>query len=216
MKLLTATSATQGNRASDFNWCAGGELVTTGVVICDRDASAGPDGGCGCGRSFGGMHSGKSGTTAMVRDVALGAEDLTFIVRSYREGGGWLALSSDPAALIAEEVAEIIASAAAHQVGAILETRMGEIGLREVRAERYDMCGLASYAYAHGTDPIDWAIDGIAKNNIDVYLTITAARQEDPATFPGYTLELSPAALARRIVGGLLDAGWTPPEVKPE
>ena len=45
---------------------------------------------------------------------------------------------------------------------------------------------------------------------------ITAARQEDPATFPGYTLELSPAALARRIVGGLLDAGWTPPEVKPE
>ena len=216
MKLLTATEITQGNRASDFNWCEEGELVTTGGVICDRDTLAGPDGGCGCGRSFGGMRSGKSGTTAMVRDIAIGPEDVAFIVRSYREDSGWLALTKDPDALIAEEVAEIITSAAAHPVGAILETRMGEIGLREVHAERYDMCGLASYAYAHGTDPIDWAIDSIAKNNIDVYLSIVAARQEDPATFPGYTLELSPAALARRIVGGLLDAGWTPPEVKPE
>ena len=161
------------------------------------------------------MRSGKSGTTAMVRDVAIGVEDLAFIVRSYREDGGWLALSSDPDALIAEEVAEIIASAAAHQVGAILETRTGEIGLREVRAEHHDMCGLANYAYAHGTDPIDWAVNSIAKNNIDVYLSIVAARQENPSSFPGYTLELSPAALARRIVGGMLDAGWTPPEVKP-
>jgi hypothetical protein len=213
MKLLTATEITQGKRASDFNWCEEGEPVTTGVLICDRDASAGPDGGCGCGRAFGGMRSGKSGTTAMVRDIAIGAEDLAFIVRSYREKNGWLALAEDPDAAIAEEVAEIIASAAAHPVGAVLETRMGEIGLREVHAERYDMCGLAKWAYAHGTDPIDWAIDSIAKNNIDVYLTITAARHEDPATFPGYTLELSPAALARRIVGDLLDAGWTPPEV---
>lgn len=51
MKIITATSQTQGQRASDFSFCIEGELVTYATVICDRDREEGPDGGCGCGRS---------------------------------------------------------------------------------------------------------------------------------------------------------------------
>ena len=69
MKLLTATNQTQGQRASDFTWCTEGELVTPVVLICGWDEREGPDGGCGCGRAFGGLHSQKSTTTAMVRDL---------------------------------------------------------------------------------------------------------------------------------------------------
>jgi hypothetical protein len=212
MKILTATTHTQGTRDSDFNWCEEGELVTTAKVICARDEREGPDGGCGCGRSFGGMRSGKAVTTAMVRDLALGPQDVAFIVRKYREEGGWADLASEDAdAIAAEEAAEIIASAADYPVGAVLEVRMGKIAVREVVAEKYETCDLAQWAYRHGTDPIDWAVESVVGNQISVYLTITAARAENPANFPGYVLELTQGALARRIVGGLLDAGWTPP-----
>jgi hypothetical protein len=223
MKILTATAHTQGKRDNDFNWCDEGEPVTTVKVVCDRDEQEGPDGGCGCGRSFGGMRSGKSVTTAMVRDVMIGPEDVAFIVRKYRADGGWTDLLGDPDeslpenpdGSIAEEAAEIIALAADYPVGAVLEIRMGEIGVREVIAEKYETCALAEWAYSHGTDPIDWAVNSVAGNQIKVYLAITEARAENPASFPGYTLEVSPEALARRIVGGLLDAGWIAPEARP-
>ena len=213
MKVFTATAHTQGNRDSDFNWCEEGEMVTTAKVICDRDEREGPDGGCGCGRSFGGMRSGKSVTTAMVRDLALGPQDVAFLVRKYREEGGWADLfGEDTDAIVAEKAAGIIGAAADYPVGAVLEIRMGEIAVREVVAEKYETCALAQWAYRHGTDPIDWATNSIVRNHISVYLTITAARAENPATFPGYVLELTPEALSRRIVGDLLDAGWMPPD----
>lgn len=132
MKLLTATNRTQGQRASDFTWCIEGELVTPAKVICARDLQDGPDGGCGCGRSFGGLFSGKSVTTAMVRDLDFTFEDLTLAVRSSREDGGWLALTEDPDGLVAEEVTELIESAEPYPVGAVLEIRMTEITVREV------------------------------------------------------------------------------------
>src|SRR5579862_8855950 len=53
MKILTATSRTQGQRNSDFNWCIEGELVHFGLV-CAADQDD-PDGGCGCGRAFAGL-----------------------------------------------------------------------------------------------------------------------------------------------------------------
>lgn len=76
-----------------------------------------------------------------------------------------------------------------------------------------DIDFLARFAYGLGQDPIDYAAVNVIEIHIDTYLSIVAARYEDPASFPGYTLELSRPALARRIVGDLLDAGWTPPEV---
>jgi hypothetical protein len=134
MKLLTATSRTQGQRASDFTWCIEGELVTTGKPICARGDREGPDGGCGCGRSFGGLHSGKSTTTAMIRDLPFTMEDLALAVRAFREDGGWFDLADDPDGWVAEEVAELIAAAEPYPVGAVLESRMGELAARDVCA----------------------------------------------------------------------------------
>jgi hypothetical protein len=134
MRLLTATSRTQGQRASDFNWCIEGELVTPSKLICARDEREGPDGGCGCGRSFGGLHSGKSVTTALVSDIdGFTREDLALAVRASREDGGWLALTDDPDGWVAEEVAEIMLAAELYPVGTVIEIRMAEITAREVR-----------------------------------------------------------------------------------
>lgn len=74
-----------------------------------------------------------------------------------------------------------------------------------------DIGFLARFAYEHGEDPIDYATQGVIQIHVESWLMICAARAESPASFPGYTLELSPAALSRRILGDLLDAGWTPP-----
>jgi hypothetical protein len=69
MKILTAIRATQGQRASDFNCCIEGEVVTFVGVLCDTDRREDPDGGCGCGRAFAGLNSHKGTTTAVVRDI---------------------------------------------------------------------------------------------------------------------------------------------------
>ena len=67
MRVLVATRATQGARSSDSDDCIDGELVWM-IDACPmswRD----PDGECGCGRSFSGMSSLGSTTTAMVREL---------------------------------------------------------------------------------------------------------------------------------------------------
>jgi hypothetical protein len=63
---------------------------------------------------------------------------------------------------------------------------------------------LAQFAYDTGTPPLDYAEVNVIRAHIDAHL--------DPDSFPG---EVNPAtaALSRRILGDLLDAGWTPPEV---
>ena len=63
---------------------------------------------------------------------------------------------------------------------------------------------LARFAYSTGQDPIDYATENVIRAHIDAHLT--------PDSFPG---DVDPAttALSRRILGDLMDAGWTPPEV---
>ncbi len=67
MKVLVATSQTQGDRDNDFCYCIEGELVWIGLV-CATDRQD-PDGGCGCGRSFAGMNSHQATTTVRVADI---------------------------------------------------------------------------------------------------------------------------------------------------
>jgi hypothetical protein len=78
-----------------------------------------------------------------------------------------------------------------------------------------DICFLARFAYDNGQDPIDYAAHSVIGSHISAHFTILAARMENPAAFPGYVLDLTTAALSRRILGDLMDAGWTPPEVTP-
>ena len=63
---------------------------------------------------------------------------------------------------------------------------------------------LARFAYSTGQDPIDYATENVIRSHIDAHLS--------PDSFPG-DVNPATAALSRRILGDLLDAGWTPPEV---
>ena len=91
MKLLTATTETQGQRASDFAWCVPGEIVSPVRLVCDRDREEGPDGGCGCGRSFTGLSSSRGTTTAIVTDIdGYTFDDLVAALRSRADNASEL------------------------------------------------------------------------------------------------------------------------------
>ena len=124
VKVLTATTQTQGDRASDFSWCTDGEVVALSVT-CSTDRQQGPDGGCGCGRSFTGLSSHRGTTTAMVRDIEdYTADDLATAYHGYREAAGWAA---DGAAMLTEltELADYFPD------GTVLERRGDEVRARK-------------------------------------------------------------------------------------
>jgi hypothetical protein len=75
-----------------------------------------------------------------------------------------------------------------------------------------DISALARLSYDMGVDPIDYAERQI-RIHIEVHQTVVASRAVAPETFPGFSPDLSLDALARRILGNLLDAGWKAPEV---
>jgi hypothetical protein len=66
-----------------------------------------------------------------------------------------------------------------------------------------DIGFLAQFAYDTGMNPIDYATVNVIRAHIDAHL--------DPAHFPGEENPVT-AALSRRILGDLLDAGWAPPD----
>jgi hypothetical protein len=88
MKVLVATSLTQGDRPGDFHWGVDGELVWISFV-CDTDLND-PDGGCGCGRAFAGMSSHRAMTTAqVVDDPIMTRPEFTIALRSSLQEQGW-------------------------------------------------------------------------------------------------------------------------------
>jgi hypothetical protein len=133
LKVLAATSRTQGRRASDFSYCIPGELVVP-ADVCKKDRKAGPDGPCGCGRAWIGLSSRLATTTAKVKVIprfSLG--DLRLAVEASLEHSGMLALEDHPehaAAILAKRVADL---AAAFPKGTVLENRMGKIAARKKR-----------------------------------------------------------------------------------
>jgi hypothetical protein len=76
-----------------------------------------------------------------------------------------------------------------------------------------DIAFLARFAYGNGVDPVDYATVNVIEGHLNVYLAVLAARVMNPASFPVYDAGLSTAVLSRRILGDLMDAGWTPPAV---
>ena len=67
-----------------------------------------------------------------------------------------------------------------------------------------DIDFLASFAYSTGQDPIDYATENVIRGHIEAHFY--------PDTFPG-DVNPATAALSRQILGDLMGAGWTPPEV---
>ena len=68
MRMLVATALTQGARAGDYHWCVEGEPVWV-QEPCAADRRD-PDGPCGCGRGFAGLHSHRATTTVRVIENA--------------------------------------------------------------------------------------------------------------------------------------------------
>lgn len=69
---------------------------------------------------------------------------------------------------------------------------------------------LAREMYAAGENPMFYAEIAVTKC-IEVHQAVTFHRAVDPGAFPGYPPALGNEALASRVVGLLLDLGWTDP-----
>ncbi|TAK32284.1 MAG: hypothetical protein EPO40_02875 [Myxococcaceae bacterium] len=72
---------------------------------------------------------------------------------------------------------------------------------------------LAASAHASGKDPIDWAVL-IVGNLLTARATCTGRAERGLPPLPCWP-DTSDAAVARKVVGFLLDAGWTPPSTEP-
>lgn len=130
MRLLTATARGQGGRDNDFNWCIEGELVMLPQVVCHADEND-PDGGCGCGRGFGGLASHRATTTALIRELAgVSRADYVAAIRSSLEDQGW---GGDGADAIASDMLGV---AAALPLDVVIERRLDLIQVRRLPATR--------------------------------------------------------------------------------
>ena len=68
----------------------------------------------------------------------------------------------------------------------------------------------ARAAYAEGADPIEWAVF-LAQAAMEAASLVAEVRETRPDGLPWYGAIPTDESVARRIVGALLDAGWTPP-----
>ncbi len=127
MKVLVATRATQGARARDFTDCINGELVW--VIDPCPTSLRNPNGRCCCGRSFTGMSSDGSTTTAVVREIAdFSRADYESALSACFDAKGWCPCCSSRT--VAEYVDDLIAIAAPWPVGAVIGRRLDEFSLR--------------------------------------------------------------------------------------
>ena len=123
MKLLTATSSTQGYRDNDFDFCVEGELVHI-ASPCAGDHRD-PDGACGCGRAFTGLNSHAATTTVMIRDLpGFTPADYVEALRSSLNQQG-----RDSSHVI-HEAAALYTLARQWPAGTVLERRLDQIAAR--------------------------------------------------------------------------------------
>src|SRR5690349_10280626 len=84
MKIIVATSETQGQRPGDFNFVPDGEIVTVSDCDCLHP-------GCDCARSMVGINSGKGTTTMKVVESDITLEEYRRLIgeanQSYAEFG---------------------------------------------------------------------------------------------------------------------------------
>ncbi len=130
MKVLIATTRTQGARPADYAWALDGELVYPPAVDCGA-----PD--CGCGRSFVGMASACSTTTAMVvdrPDIDEADLSIALVDALHRQGwldDGWTAANETIVDTIWDRM---IAAAERFEEGTVLERRGDALVERSVDA----------------------------------------------------------------------------------
>lgn len=126
MKFLVATNRTQGVLDGDYAYCVPGELLWI-TMVCDRDLRD-PDGGCGCGRGFGGLTSHRATTTAEVVDLDMTEADLRMAVTTSLSDQGWLPaeLAREHQDIVDEAVGLVRALAEPLPEGTIVRRRIDE------------------------------------------------------------------------------------------
>lgn len=127
MKILTATTLTQGDTASDFDWCHDGEIVIVPVFVCDTDRLY-PERGCGCGRSWTGVLSRRGTTTALVGESDLSVAVYTALVGDYLRGAWSTMLDDDDATELANRT---LAIAERFEDGAVVQIRLDDVTERK-------------------------------------------------------------------------------------
>jgi hypothetical protein len=103
IKVLVATTETQGDHPGDFCFVPDGELVARYGMVCDDER---PDGsGCGCGRSFSGFDTHRATTSAMVVEKDMTREEWRAALHRTLTDSGWIAyLPADEAAEVIDEI----------------------------------------------------------------------------------------------------------------
>lgn len=128
MKVLVATSRTQGQRDDDYHWALDGELVRLPGLVC-----ADPD--CGCARALAGFGSSKATTTAEVVDrPELDDETYAGMLYSALLREGWLRNMPDDAEYARDWALEHLSLAARFPTGAVVELRDGHLRQRRSTA----------------------------------------------------------------------------------
>jgi hypothetical protein len=132
MKVLTATSETQGLRDNDFCWTVEGELVLFPPIECGHGSI---DDHCGCRRAMAGLSSHLSTTTIKVVDrkeidpdtyftlISDGLADLGYVTKELRE---------DPEVIewLHDTSAELMCIAHAFPTETVLERRGDWVSVR--------------------------------------------------------------------------------------
>lgn len=102
IRTIVATKRGQGARPDDFSWVDEDELVIF-PLECDRDRGR-ADGGCGCARSFAGLTSRCSTTTAKVADLDMSRDQYIDAILASMTGAGWTTYTRADAEADAEEL----------------------------------------------------------------------------------------------------------------
>lgn len=131
MRLLVATSLTQGRRLSDFTRAKDGELVyfPAECVIEDIDD---PD--CGCRRSMRGLVTGELTTTMTVIESKLSKKDFADLVASRLEADGAFKKLGARQQMysVRRHGLELVRRAGLFTVGSVVERRGQRLVLRDV------------------------------------------------------------------------------------
>ena len=132
MKILTATSQTQGTSPLDFHWCNEGEILAFGFE-CDGGTW---DDHCGCRRSLCGIKTHKASTTFMVKDSPFSPGELQTLFATSLVHAGWYRSVSEETVRHAEELVDEVRQIADHfPTGSILERRDNSFLQRRLSVE---------------------------------------------------------------------------------
>lgn len=128
MRVLVATSRTQGAADGDYCWTVEGELVLARAIMECRHADE-----CGCARGFPGLASERATTTAAIEDrPGLDHQLLAIAIRESLGRQGWLgALSEEEIDRgVEDEIALIELVARAFPVGSVVGRHGTQVHVR--------------------------------------------------------------------------------------